>query len=418
MSPVSRSSESSALVTDAGGHSGVRLMVKWMSLGFLPSVVTSLISPFLTVYLVQDRGYSVTQAAGLVGATTLLNSLLVLASGHIVDRVDRNAAARAGLLLIFSLPLALLFVPALPVLFFAILLFGFGYTLFDHAASANIYALPSKDVAKVAYSYYYAAQNCGTMLSPLVVFFLANGGYSSIFVVGLVLHAIVAVWYFSSFRSVGMKAAAEHRPFNLKSRFSFPLPLLFSFGFCYSLTYSQFFTTLPLALGDVRVLDRQIYPLLVSLNGLFVVLFQQIYVTAARRLNSQQCLLGGTLALASGYLLLLGQSNHVYTLLVYVALFTLAEVFINLSVTDVVFRRAPDGQQTSWLSIYQTSRLSGGLGTAAGGAMLASYGPAALYGAFLATVLPMIAISVLLLFHQRQTLTAAEVQTPATPDLR
>lgn len=368
--------------------------VRALALGFFPSVVTSLIGPFLALHLVGERQFGVQAVAMVVGASQLLNALLGLASGHLVDRIDRLLAARAGLLAMAVLPAALLLQAPLPALFGALLVYGLGCSLFDHAASTTIYAGSDAQCAREAYSYYYAAHNGGVLLSPLVVYLTGAAGQRETFAVAAALHGAVLAWsLFGTRRSAATAAAAPRMRAGWRAPLLAPLPALVAFGLCYSLTYSQFFSTLSVALEGVQLFERPLYPLLVAVNGALVVLSQQIYLPLSRRHGSRRLLLAGAALLLAGYTVLAVSASQAAAVLLFAVLFSLAEVLINLSATDLVLGHAPEGARASWLSIYQTSRLSGGPGAMAGGALLAAHGAQALPLAFAATVLPMLLIA-------------------------
>ncbi len=374
-------------------------LFKVFSLGFFPSIVTSMVSPFLTVYLAGDGGYTVTAATSVVGAATLFNSFIGLVAGRIVDRFDRTLVARCGLLLIAMLPLALVTHQATALLFVGLTLYSLGSFLFDNAATVHIYAEFDDTRARVAFSYYYAAHNCGLMLAPGVVYLVGSNTYAHLFAVALALHVGIFVWFCLAFprdRVVARQIrSAEYPPARDLARYSMLL-ILFLMGLCYSLTYQQYFSNVPLSIGTVSFWDRPTYPLLVSLNGVLVVLFQQTYIRMTRRFDSVYCLRLGVAVLLTAYFALLIGQRAIASVFVYAFLFTLAEVLINLSVTDLIVQRAPEGSKASWLSMFKISRLTSGVGIATGGAILAQAGAFWLYAMLIVCTVPMLVLALLL----------------------
>lgn len=407
---MAASTPSDALPAAGAGARAPLGAARAVALGFFPSVVTSLIGPFLTLHLVGERQFGVQAAATLVGSTQLLNALLGLVSGRIVDRLDRLLAARLGLVLMAVLPAALLLQGPAPLLFAALLVYGLGCSLFDHAASTHIYAGTDPQQARETYSWYYAAHNGGVLLSPLAVYAWGAAGQWQTFVVAAALHAAVLAWYLLGLRAPPGAAPAPSpaaaRP-SWRVPVAAPLPALVAFGLCYSLSYSQFFSTLPMALGALEWAGRPLYPLLVAVNGALVVAMQPLMPPLSRRLDSRRLLLLGAALLLTGYVLLAAGRHDAVAVLAFAVLFSAAEVLINLSATDLVLSHAPAGARASWLAIYQASRLSGGVGALAGGALLAHQGPGALPVAFAATVVPMLGIAA--------ALAAARSRPPATP---
>lgn len=387
-------------------------MARAFALGFLPALLSNFITPFLTSVLVTDRGLSSASATAIVGSTTLIGSVLTLVSGQLVDRIDGYRSSRAGLALMACLPLALCLPGPTAGIFIAILLHRFGSNLFDHSAASLIYSRFAPSQARVLYSYYYGALNCGTFLSPLAVFAAGFGGYRSALAGALVLHGFVCIWYHLSFRQRGRRDTEGRAAMSWRALKVWPLPAIFGFGLCYSLTYTQYFTTLPLTMGQVTWMDRPLYPLLVSLNGVLVVAFQQLYVPMARRWSPASGVLGGSALLLASYALLAAGGSHVGALLAFAVLFSAAEVFINLNITDCIFRVAPEGQKTSWLSIFQASRLSGGVGISLGGSLLAAGGPAAWTAYLLIATVPMVLVATAILRREAASLRASSGPFP------
>lgn len=342
--------------------------------GLLPSIAYNSIYPFLSIYLVKTLSYKISEAGFILGSSMFVNALLQIVSGRITDRVDRVLISRIGLTLICIFPAVLLYNNAKIIFFLAYLLSSFGYALLTSTITNLIYNKFPEPASSEVFSYYYAAYNCGNLVSPIFVFFSGYDNLKLIFRVSLIIHIIVVLLCWRILPTDGNKDKIADVKDPSKFSVSHQLLLLLGVGFSYSLVYSQYFTNFSIIFNKILVQGREIYPLLISLNGALVMVFQFLYIQVTRKAKQDQILFMGGMCVFSSFLLLQLWHTTVITAFLFGTLFTLGEAFINPSVTSLIYKVAPENNKASWLGIYNSLRCSGGLGIIGAGWVLDTWG--------------------------------------------
>lgn len=365
------------LMIDEPQDLGIGTIFRYGVLGLLPSLAASSIIPFLSTYLFKTLEVSPSEIGWLLGASSTFAAAFSIASGKIVDRFDRRFVARAGSVMLCALPLVMVLSGGPSAIATALLMTYIGSSLFGSTVSNLIYTELSGTLAPKAYSYYYAAHNSGIFLSPLLVFLLGYDRMELIFRLSLFLNVGIVLCFWHYVKNV--KARTEQSQPDHQGRLEAAIPALWAciaFGACYSLIYQQYFTNIPLAIGDVKIFNREVYPVLVAINGFLVVIFQLIYVQLCDRFRSLALLRFGVVSVMASLVVLLVASHSASGLIVFASLFSFGEALINPAIVSVLMQVAPNDRKASWLGAFAASRLVSGLSVAAGAQILGHAGAA------------------------------------------
>jgi hypothetical protein len=352
--------------------------------GLVNSLIAGLVFPYLSFYLTRQAGYTFTAAGTVIGIATGANILLRIFSGGLLDRVSPMKGAWFGLLLAAVLPVTLIWDLGWAGVLFGLIAYNLGGIFFDSAITLIIYSNVSTDAEKkINYSYYYAAHNAFMAVAPAATFLASPQDYRTLFSIALAAQAaIVCTAAFAVFSRdySGVVEPRAKKDFSVRSLYRMgdsAFILVFAIGVAYSLIYRQYFTNIPILLGDSNILGHEVYPLIVAINGAFVVVFQSIYIRILKRLLKVDFLVLGSVCLLAGILTLLLPLSIALTIVPFAFLFTLAEVLLNLSIVDHLMTQSPKGDQARWLNWFALSRLSSSIAIPLGAKLLELHTPTA-----------------------------------------
>ena len=367
--------------------------------GVANSVVAGLVFPYVTVYLTRQAGYSITQAGSVVGLATAANVILRMLAGGVIDRLDVRKAAWTGLLLAAALPLLLAFDPAWFAVVAGLMAYTLGGIFFDSAITLLIYVDGATDVdKKINYSYYYAAHNAFLAIAPAVTFLVAPSDYRELFVAALVMQSVLVVgtaWF--AFSRGSQEIKRPPRPRGLRSYATLldaGFVITFALSACYSLVYRQYFTNIANLLGHAKLLGRDVYPLVVAINGSFVIFLQPIYARLLKGGRRIDFLVAGPACLLAGLSLLALPLPVVATVIPFALMFTLAEVLLNLNMVDNLMTFAPTDSRATWLNCFALSRMSSTVGIPLGAVLLDRVGKPAFIASLMSVAVVMCLLGV------------------------
>lgn len=369
--------------------------------GFLPSIAQSSIYPFLSIYLVNTLSYTITEAGSILGLSMFVNALLQIVSGHIIDRLNRVVMSRVSLILVCIFPMVMLSNPGKVAFFLAYLSSCFGYALLTNTVTNLIYEKFEEPTSSEIFSYYYAADNCGNLIASIFVFFAGYDNLKTVFGFSLALHILVVLlcWW------ILPKNWHQHKasPLKISSLFSVShtFLLLLGIGLSYSVVYRQYFTNISIVFNHILLHGRDIYPLLISLNGVLVIVFQILYIKVTRKTNQDKILFLGGMCVFGSFLFLQLWHTTPLAAIIFATLFTLGEAFINPSVTSLIYKIAPENNKASWLGIYHSSRCGSGLGIMGAGWVLDVWGTQAFLMTLSLASLPLLVFSCLFIFRKK-----------------
>jgi MFS family permease len=244
--------------------------------GTLINRLGGFVIPFLTLYLTNQRGISVSQAAlmvSLFGAGSFLSQLV---GGELTDRLGRRPVMLLSFLVtpIFMISLGLAKDITLIALFTFIV--GFFTDLYRPAVGAAIADLVPPESRTRAYGYNYWAINLGAAVAPLLAGLLAGYNYLILFAADALTTLAFGLIVLFGIRETRPAEAhhAAHVSFNerinqLKRE---PILLIFSLlALFFGMIYMQGYVTLPLDMGSHGLGPEQ-FGAAIAVNGFLIIL--------------------------------------------------------------------------------------------------------------------------------------------------
>lgn len=244
--------------------------------GTLINRLGGFVIPFLTLYLTDQRGISVSQAAFMVslfGAGSFLSQLI---GGELADRLGRRPVMLLSFLVtpIFMLALGL----ANDVALIALLTFivGFFTDLYRPAVGAAIADLVPPESRTRAYGYNYWAINLGAAVAPLLAGLVAGYNYIILFAADALTTLAFGLIVLFGIRET-RPAEAHHtahasfteRVGQLKRE---PILLIFSLlALFFGMVYMQSYVALPLDMQS-NGLGPEAYGATIAVNGFLIIL--------------------------------------------------------------------------------------------------------------------------------------------------
>ena len=346
---------------------------------FFRAIGWSVCIPFLSLYLYQDRGLSMTLVGVILLAGGLCSAISQALGGALSDRFGRRPillmTALASVFL--NLGLAILIGISAPVWAIAIVYIA-GRSMLTttrSVISAMVADFTSKERLTEAYGIIRIGANIGWAAGPAIGGFLATSlPYAWLFGIPTLTCGIVylLVFFFIhesssgvskrvSFRS--MFPTADNRPF-----------LVFAvLSLLVSIVAGQLSSTLSIFAVDRVGFSTAQYGLLLTLNGLIVIFFQYPMTLALRRLAKFRALIIGSLLYGVGYLSL-GWITQFGWALGAMAIITTGEIIYSPVTLSVIGELSPQDQRGQYMGLFGLSETTGiAIGPLLGGILLDAF---------------------------------------------
>lgn len=338
---------------------GLSKEVWWLALITLINRAGTMVIPFLSLYLTQSKGFSLTQVAWIMSAFGVGSVCGSWLGGYLTDKYGSYKT------MIFSLFSSGLFYIVLQYMdtFWSILL-----AVFVALLLADIFR-PAMFVALKAYSkvenqirsltLIRLALNLGFSLGPVVGGILIYQlGYGSLFWVdGLscILAVFLLVYILNPKRTIEVKT--ERVTLQNASPYRDKMYLFFCVGLVlYGFVFMQYFSTVPLYYRDVFGLNEQMIGLLLGFNGLLVFLAEMPLIHQLERKKNKEMiyLIWGMLLLLMSYLVLLYFPSF-FILWVGIVLMSFAEMLVFPFSNAFAMERAKRGKMGQYMALYSIS---------------------------------------------------------------
>ncbi|MCJ7576143.1 MAG: MFS transporter [Dehalococcoidia bacterium] len=346
---------------------------------FFTTIGFSICMPFLSLYLYQDRGLSMTMVGTILLAGGLCAAISQALGGTLSDRFGR----RPILLMAVSVSiflysgLAVLIGISAPVWAIAVVYITGRSMLITTrpVISAMVADYASKDKLTEAYGILRIGANIGWAAGPAIGGYLATFlPYGWLFGVPVLTCAIVSfiVFFFvhesshGAGRRVGFRSMlppADDRAFLVFTMVSL---LLF-------IVTGQMGSTLSIFAVDKVGFSTAQYGLILTLNGLIVIFFQYPMTLALRRLAKFRALILGCLLYGLGYLSL-GWTTQFGWALGAMAIITAGEIIYSPVTLSVIGELSPQDQKGRYMGIFGLSETAGmAMGPLLGGVLLDAF---------------------------------------------
>jgi MFS family permease len=244
--------------------------------GTLINRLGGFVIPFLTLYLTQQRGIPVSQAAFIVSLFGAGSFIAQLTGGELTDRLGRRPVMLMSFFITPIFMVALGLARELTLIAISTFIVGFFTDLYRPAVGAAIADLVPPESRTRAYGYNYWAINLGAAVAPLLAGLLAGSNYLILFFADAAttfVFGLIVLFGIRETRPVEAHHAA-HTPIRervgqLKRE---PILLIFSvLALFFGIIYTQGHVSLPLDMQS-NGLGPQPYGAAVAVNGFLVIL--------------------------------------------------------------------------------------------------------------------------------------------------
>jgi MFS family permease len=346
---------------------------------FFTVIGFSICMPFLSLYLYQDRGLSMTLVGIILLAAGLCAAISQALGGALSDRFGRRPVLLiAAFVSIFLYSgLAVLIGVSAPVWAITIVYIAGRsvLTITRPVISAMVADFTAKEKLTEAYGILRIGANIGWAAGPAIGGYLATFlPYGWLFGVPVLTCAIVSliVFFFvhesshGTGRRVGVRSILP--PAGDRAFLVFTMVSLLLF-----IVMGQMASTLSIFAVDRVGFSTAQYGLLLTLNGLIVILFQYPVTLALRRVAKFRALIVGSLLYALGYLSF-GWITQFGWALGAMAIITAGEIIHSPVTLSVIGELSPQDQRGRYMGFYGLSETIGiAMGPLLGGILLDAF---------------------------------------------
>jgi MFS family permease len=397
----------------------------WGTLIF--SAGEGLIFPFLSLYLTEVLGFSMTEVGFMYVAVAGITAASQIVGGMLVDKVGRKPVMLFGLLggavpiaamgLSENLLISSAGLTRLSIIMILIILFGLTGGVYGPASYAMVADLVESENRTRAYSLLRIVQNIGITAGPAVGGFIATRSYLVLFLCSalgsLIYGMIAALWIHETLpNKPGTTSKATQQP--LEGGFGMVLKDRVFITFCALylisiLVYSQMNTTLPVYLKQAFNVNESEFGLMMSLNALMVVLFQYPLSSWINRYEKGYMMAFGVLLYAIGF----GMFAFVTVLPLFFlaqAIWTAGEMVTTPISQAFAADISPNTMRGRYLGVYSLIwGVSSGFGPLLGGLVMDSLGGRFIwYGAIIFNLFVMVGF---LLFNHKMRSTIIKISS-------
>jgi len=363
----------------------------WGSL--LSSAGSSMVWPFMTLYMRKSLDVSLTDIAMLLTINSVAGLPAVFLSGWFADRFGRKGVMIIGMASNSLLFIAMSMAGDYQAWLVLMILSGLVGPLFSVGSSAMVADLVESERRPNAYALLRVVQNLGVAIGPAVGGFIAVTSYTLLFYVAALTTGIYTLLILIFAKETlpktsvpGIASAEAANPSRGYLTILRDWPFLSFCGF-YSLAgvgYIMFLVLLPVyAKENFAMLESQ-YGLIMSANALMVVLFQFFVTNVTKRYPHLPVLAVGSLFYALGVgSVILGAGFPAF--LASMVVLTVGEMIMVPTSTALTADLAPIDMRGRYMSIYSiTWGASMAIGPLIGGALNDNVAPVAIwYGGFI-----------------------------------
>lgn len=339
----------------------------------------SIVIPFLSLYLFQDRGLPMTIVGIIMMIAGLGSAAAHMVGGELSDRIGRRpvllGALSTRMLMYFGM--AVLIWLSAPI-WAIVVSYAIGQSVGMMAwpvASAIVADLSEKRRLTETYGLLRVGINLGWAAGPAIGGYLATFlPYSWLFGVAALLTALALLLTSVSLRESYTKS---HEKPNLRNVFSIAKNRVFlmftGISLLVFLAYGQMISTLSIFTVEYMGLSTAQYGLLLTTNGLIVVMFQYPVARKIARLVKSRVLIVGSLLYALGYLIF-GWAGGFALSVVAMVIITVGEIIHAPTSLAVVGKLAPSKYRGRYMGFFGLSQILGiALGPLLGGILLDAF---------------------------------------------
>jgi len=344
---------------------------------FFIAIGFSICMPFLSLYLYQDRGLSMTLVGTILLVAGLCSAISQALGGALSDRFGRRPILLIGALVsVFSFSgLAALIGISAPVWAIAVVYIASRsiLTTTRPVISAMVADFTSKEKLTEAYGILRIGANIGWAAGPALGGYLALP-YGWLFGIAPLTCGIVSfiVFFFVRESSHGMSKGVGFRSL-LPTTDNRAFLVFIVISILLFIVMGQMISTLSIFTVDMVGFSKAQFGLLLALNGLIVIFFQYPMTLALKRVAKFRALILGSLLYAVGYLSL-GWITQFRWALVAMAVITGGEIIHAPVSLSVIGELSPEDQRGRYMGLFGLSQTIGiAIGPLLGGILLDAF---------------------------------------------
>jgi predicted MFS family arabinose efflux permease len=346
---------------------------------FFIAIGFSICIPFLSLYLYQDRGLSMTSVGIIILVGGLCSAVSQALGGVLSDRFGRRPilliAASVSIFLYTGLAVLIGISASVWAIAIAYIAGRSMLTITRPVISAMVADFTSKERLTEAYGILRIGANIGWAAGPAIGGYLATFlPYGWLFGIAPLTCVIVSliIFFFIRESSHGMSRGAGFGSMlaiaNDRNFLVFAVISLLLF-----IVMGQMISTLSIFTVDMLGFSTAQFGLLLTLNGLIVIFFQYPMTLALRRLAKFRALMLGSLLYAFGYLSL-GWITQFEWALVAMAVITGGEIIHAPVSLSVIGELSPQDQRGQYMGLYGLSQTIGmAIGPLLGGVLIDAF---------------------------------------------
>jgi MFS family permease len=339
-----------------------------------------MVVPFMTLYLVSARGFSVVAAGEVVAGFGCGAVVAPLVGGALADHVGRRITLLGSTLTTCVIMVALAYARPAALIVVLVLILGVTLEVPRPVTQALVADLVAEQDRVRAYAALFWVSNLGFAVAMASAGFLAQTGFAPLFWTDAVTGAVfgLLVWRFvpepaGRGSSAGTDRRGYRRILRHRTMVGFTLAVM-----TYYFVYLQSDSTLPLAVHRSG-LPAHVYGFCMALNGLLITVAQPLLAPRLARRDPGRVWAAGVALVGVGFALTVAASTLAGYLLS-VAVWTVGEIFPATVSGAIVARLAPEELRARYSGLYGFALASGWLTSSIGGTRLLSVSPALLWG--------------------------------------
>ncbi len=268
----------------------------------------SLIFPFLTIYLTEQLGLSLTTVGGLITLNAAAGTVAQAIGGSLADQLGRKVMMATSMLASSLVIAGMGFARAFPIVLGLVLVHGFVDPLFQPASQAMIADLVEPARRADAYGLLRVANNLGVVLGPSIGGFIAARSYLALFLaaaVSGVIFFVILVAFTRETKPEAPTAGTGADPPVHEEGYRQVLQDRTFLAFCLAaglivVVYSQMWTVFPVYLKRYFGIPENRYGLLMAMNATLVVTTQFAVTRVTNRFSRPKAMAFGALLYTLG----------------------------------------------------------------------------------------------------------------------
>jgi len=348
---------------------------------FISTVGSSMIWPFLTLYVSKKLELPLTQAASLVTINAVMGLIFSFISGPITDRIGRKWVMVASLFVNGCMYLVMSQANTYAMFALCQAVMGAFNPLYRVGADAMLSDLIPAEKRSSAFSLLRTSNNLGVAIGPALGGFIASRSYTIAFFIaaaGLIFYSLLVA--FQAHETLPAEAAASLKGKRVFAGYGYIFHDREFMGFVVSFTFTSMLASLiwvllPVYANQNYGISESLYGWIPTTNAIMVVAFQYLINQVTRRHKPLWVLAAGTAFYAIGTTAV-ALFTGFWGFWLCMVIVTVGELVLIPTATTFTANQAPIEMRGRYMSIYNlTASLASAVAPIVGGILNDSLGP-------------------------------------------